>query len=199
VLAGAAAVQAQRVMFARDGSGSELAREAVALCLRAARASGDEREALLDRGLAVAERAVAASDRDAKAHFAVFCNLGRKLEDEGASLANVARLGRLRAAIDRALALEPAFVDALAAKGAMLVRLPAILGGDDDEGEHLIRRAVELAPDHPPARLELAKALAEKGEEDEALTEARTVIALAGGTEAVEASEARELERRLGS
>ena len=61
---------------------------------------------MLARGLAVAERAVAANDGDAKAHFAVFCNLGRKLANEGASLAGVSDVERLRDEIDRALALR---------------------------------------------------------------------------------------------
>ncbi|MEW6273104.1 MAG: hypothetical protein AB1689_27825 [Thermodesulfobacteriota bacterium] len=188
VLAAPAAGRAGDLVFARDETGSPLAREAVSLCLRSVTVSGDEREALLERGLEVAERAVAASDRDAKAHFAVFCNLGRKLEAQGPSLAALAEIKRVRAAIDRALALEPRFVDALVAKGAVLVRLPGVLGGDEDEGERLIRQAVALA---------LAKALAEKGDDDAALNEARTVIALAQGGR--EASEALELARDLES
>lgn len=143
---------------------------------------------------------MASAERDAKAHFAIFCNLGRKLEEEGAGLASVTQVRHLRAEIDRALELEPEFVDALAAKGAFLVRLPSLLGGDQREGERLIRRAVDLAPDHPGARLELAKALAEKGAEDEALKEAKTVVELADrGGSLPERSEALALEHRLGS
>jgi len=195
----AAPVAAQEPVFARDPSGTELSREAVSLCLQAGETKREqERMALLERGLATAERAVAAAGDDAKAHFAVFCNLGRKLEEGGASLAGVAHVDRLKSEIDRALALEPHFVDALAAKGAFLVKLPALLGGDEDEGERLIRRAVELAPDYPPARLELAKALAEKGDEEAARAEAHDVITLAKG-EARVASEARALAADLGS
>ena len=196
----ASAASAGGLVFARDDSGSELAREAVSLCMRAAATEREsEREALLEQGLTVAERAVAASERDAKAHFAVFCNLGRQVAESGASLACVSQVKRLRAEIDRTLALEPHFVDALAAKGAMLVRLPSLLGGDEDEGERLLRRAVELAPEDPATRLELAKALAEKGDDDAALQEANTVLALAKGAGAPEASEARELAHALGS
>lgn len=197
----ASPVRAEKLVFARDGSGGALAREAVAACLDAAKVSNDEqRTAMLERGLQAAERAVAANERDAKAHFAVFCNLGRKLEGDGASLAGVANVKRLRGEIDRALALEPGFVDALTAKGAFLVKLPGLLGGDEDEGERLIRRAVELAPNHPPARLELAKALVEKGDEKAALEEARTVITIADARSAgVEVREAKELTAKLGS
>jgi len=179
---------AEKPVLARDATGGALAREAVGICLDAAKAEDAEREAMLERGLATAERAVAADPNDAKARFAVFCNLGRKLEDGGASLAGVASVKRLREEIDRALDLEPAFVDALAAKGSFLVELPSLLGGDVEEGVRLIRRAVELAPDYPPARLQLAKALVEQGEKEAALAEARIVLAAADGPVAREAS-----------
>jgi hypothetical protein len=174
----AAPVRAEKLVFARDASGSPAARQAVALCLDAARVEDDAQRAdMLQRGLDGAERAVAENANDAKAHFAVFCNLGRKLEDDGASIAGVANVSRLQREIDRALALEPGFVDAVTAKGSFLVKLPALLGGDADEGERLLRRAVELAPNHAPARLELAKVLGEKGDEQE---ETRTALTAAG-------------------
>jgi hypothetical protein len=192
--------RADNVVFARDGSGSALAREAVTLCLDAIRKSEGERAAMLERGLATAERAVAADDNDAKAHFAVFCNLGRKLEAKGVSLEGVAGVKRVIEEVDRAIALQPRFVDAVTAKGALLVKLPALLGGDKDEGERLIRRAIEMAPNHPSARLQLVKALVEKGEQDEARSEVKTVVALADrrGSPA-EAQEAHKLAEELGA
>lgn len=186
------------LVFARDASGSPDARRAVTLCLDSAKADDDaKREAMLRQGLDVAERAVAANPNEAKAHFAVFCNLGRALEADGASFAGVAQLSRLKAAIDRTLALEPRFVDAMTAKGSLLVRLPGILGGDADEGEHLLRRAVELAPNHAPSRLELAKALDEKGDKEAALEEARKALSFADSPTVI--AEARVLAEQLGS
>lgn len=192
---------ADNLVFARDGTGSALAREAVTLCQDATRTNDDgARDAMLERGLAAAERAVAADDKDAKAHFAVFCNLGRQLEAKGMSLAGVTGVKRVLDEIDRAIALQPMFVDAITAKGALLVRLPALLGGDADEGERLIRHAVEIAPTNPSAHLQLVKALLEKGEEDEARAEVQTVLALADrrGSPA-EASEAHKIAEQLGS
>jgi cytochrome c-type biogenesis protein CcmH/NrfG len=193
--------RAEKLVFARDASGTAMARQAVTLCLDAAKTEDDAQRAdTLQRGLEQAEQAVAESPNDAKAHFAVFCNLGRKLEDDGASLAGVANVSRLKSEIDRALALEPGFVDAMTAKGAFLVKLPSLLGGDADEGERLLRRAVALAPQHAAARLELAKALEEKGDTHAALEEARAVLTLADArSSAVEAREARELTAKLGS
>lgn len=192
--------RAEKLVFARDASGSPAARQAVTLCLDAAKVEDDAQRAdMLQRGLDGAERALAENENDAKAHFAVFCNLGRKLEEGGASIAGVANVDRLQSEIDRALALEPGFVDAMAAKGAFLVKLPALLGGDADEGERLLRRAVQLAPNHASARLALAKALDEKGDKHAALEEARMVLNITNARSAVEAREARELTEKLGS
>lgn len=199
-LLAAAPALAGKLVFTRDGTGSALARRAVKQCLDAMKLHGDERVAALEHGLDLAEQAVAADDGDAKAHFAVFCNLGRKLESEGPSLAGIGGVARARAELDRAIALEPGFVDAYTAKGALLVRLPRLLGGDPDEGERLIRHAIALAPDRPTARLQLVKALLERGEEDEARNEVGTVVALADrrGSPA-EASEAHAIAAQLGS
>jgi tetratricopeptide (TPR) repeat protein len=197
---GPSAGVARAAVLAADASGTPLAREAISLCTQASEAAAEKQRTLLERGLATAERAVAAAEADPKAHFAVFCNLGRKLESEGAGLSSVKQIERLKQEIDRSLALAPDFVDALAGKGAMLVRLPRLMGGDAEEGERLIRRAVELAPEHPAARLELAKALAEKGDEKEALREARGVVQLAQRHQSeAELRAARELEAELGS
>jgi hypothetical protein len=193
--------RAEGVVFARDGSGSALARESLTVCFDAMRGkAASERDAMLERGLALAERAVAADDSDAKAHFAVFCNLGRKLEAAGVSLAGVTGVKRVIGEVDRAIALQPAFVDAVTAKGALLVRLPALLGGDEEEGEHLIRHAIAMAPNDPAARLQLVKALLERGEKDEARSEVKTVVALAERRgNAAEAREAHALAEQLGS
>ena len=54
--------------------------DAVTLCHEADQVSGAERSAVLARGLSRAEEAVRANPRDAVAHFAVFCNLGKRLD-----------------------------------------------------------------------------------------------------------------------
>src|SRR5262249_12348769 len=53
--------------------------EALALCRQADQAADHEKRDLLERGLAAAEAAVSADDTDAHAHFAVFCNLGKRM------------------------------------------------------------------------------------------------------------------------
>jgi hypothetical protein len=136
--------------------------DAVALCHEADQVPVAERSAVLARGLAPAEEAVRACPRDAVAHFAVFCNLGKCLEMERHGAGPFATLGDLRRVereIDITLALAPDYPAALAAKGEMLVELPRLFGGDPREGERLLRRAVALDPDDPRMRLMLANVL----------------------------------------
>jgi hypothetical protein len=58
----------------------------------------------------------------------------------------------------------------------MLVELPRLFGGDSQEGERLLQRAVALDPDDPRTRLMLANVLRTSGERDQAL--AHVTIAL---------------------
>ena len=134
--------------------------EALALCDFAAEEHDiAARAALLDRGLALAEQAVASDDGDAAAHFAVFCNLGRRLQLHPISFDSLMSIRRVRREIDRTLALTPNAPGVLTAKGIMLLELPRLLGGDPPEGERLLRRALEIEPDFADAR----RALAEHG------------------------------------
>src|SRR5882724_8370955 len=98
------------------------AAEALALCEQADQLSSTERWAVLARGLARAEEAVRVNPQDAVAHFAVFCNLGKRLELERHGAGVFAMLGalhRVQREIDSALALAPDCPAALAAKGEM--------------------------------------------------------------------------------
>jgi len=147
------------------------AREALALCQAADEAALSERSNVLARGVERAEKAVTARPNDAVAHFALFCNLGKQLQMEPRRWVPWAVLGELRRArreIDAALELKPDYSGALAAKGEMLAEQPPRLGGDRQEAERLMRRAVALDPDDPQVRIMLAKLLWSIGKCDEA-------------------------------
>jgi hypothetical protein len=151
---------------------SSAAREALQLCDDADQAPVAARAALLEHGLERAEEAVRADPRDAIAHFAVFCNLGKRLQMKQRTLglfATLGELGRAQKEIDIALALAPDYSAALAAKGEMLVELPRFFGGDIQAGERLLRRAGALDPDDPRIRLMLAQVLHATGEGEEAI------------------------------
>jgi hypothetical protein len=143
-----------------DAGGAAPVAQALAACSGADLRPAAERRVALSRALEIAEGAIADDDRDAAAHFAVFCTLGRAAEIDGVGPGGFATLRRLQREIDRTLELAPEWPDALAAKAAMLLRLPGWLGGDAVQAEQLARRAVARAPGLAEARDVLAQALA---------------------------------------
>jgi tetratricopeptide (TPR) repeat protein len=142
---------------AADREAERLAEAAVALCARADRLAADERPALLRRGLRLAERALARDQAVARAHFAVFCTLGKLVDSEGLGWRTLGSVRRVRTAIERAVTLAPDDVDALVGKGALLLRLPRLLGGDPEEAYGCLQRALEIDPWHRGGRHYLAQ------------------------------------------
>lgn len=151
-----------------DPPGSLPARAAVRLCRQADAAEPGERRRLWSQGLAIAEHAVARHPHDPVAHFAVFCNLGKRASADGIGPDALAAVPRLREHIERALQLAPDWAEALAARGAFVAALPGILGGDTEEGERLIRRSLAIDPGNAAARRELARMLRKQGRDAEA-------------------------------
>ena len=175
--------------------GSARAAAALERCAAADHAHGTARADLLQQALALAGEAVDADDADdadARAHFAVFCALGKQMRDAGLSVFNLGKLRRVRREIDRTLELAPDSADALVGKGALLRAMPRLLGGDLREAERLLRRALDVDPEFPYAHLELARVLAANGAVDDARREARRAREMArvrpGGTAAEEAN-----------
>lgn len=120
------------------------ATEALRLCAAADAAPPAERVEMLSRGLRCAEEAERTNSRDAAAHFAIFCNLGKltRLRRESSGwLMILGDVTRARRELDQALALAPDYAAALAAKGRMLMELPRWLGGDPELGRILLQRA----------------------------------------------------------
>jgi tetratricopeptide (TPR) repeat protein len=156
-----------------------LAVRSIALCNQVTGASPADRVEFAAKGLELGERAVKADDGDAKAHYAVFCNLGRQLEFARVSPFTIRTLRRAQREVDRALELDPNYPAALMGKGAMLVNTPGFLGGDPAEGLRLLRKAIDLAPDNANIHLQFAKALRDQDKADEARVEARKALELA--------------------
>ena len=159
-------------------SAGPVAREALAVCEDADRVPTAERAARLALGLERAEAAVQADPGDAAAHLAVFCNLGKRLRTRGGwgLLTVFSDLSRARKAVDAALALAPDYPGALAGKGQMLAELPRWLGGDRQEAERLLRRAVAIEPEDARMRLMLADVLRAAGQRDEARAHALAAL-----------------------
>ena len=159
--------------------GSPEARAALARCEKADDVPAAAKAGELKQSLAQAERAVAADDDDAVAHFAVFCAVGKQTQMAGISTKVLGNVRRMRREVDRALQIDPDYTAALAGKGAFLIELPRVFGGDAKEGERLLRRALEIDPDYVRPRLDLARALAARGANSDARTEAERALAAA--------------------
>jgi tetratricopeptide (TPR) repeat protein len=138
-----------------------------------------KRHAHFQKGQVLGERAVVSDERSAEAHFSLFCNLGELLRLDGESLTSLFGLRRMMHELDRALELNPQYMEALSAKGTLLVKLPRILGGDVEQGEELLQQVVSRAPKAVNARLSLAKVWCEQGRHQEAVTLASDALTLA--------------------
>lgn len=157
-----------------------LSRQALQHCEdgRAATAR-DTRLAFFEQGQALGEQAVAADEQSADAHFALFCNLGELLRLDGESLTSVFGFRRMMNELDRALEIDPTHIDALSAKGTLLVKLPGLLGGNSEKGEQLLQHVINRAPKAVNARLALAKVRCERGNHQEAAALAADALAIA--------------------
>jgi hypothetical protein len=127
----------------------------------------------------LAERALAADDRLADAHFALFCSLGEQLRIDGENIFSLVGFKRLMAVLDRTLELDPAHLDALSSKGTFLVRLPVLLGGDPARGARMLLEVIRRDPKAVNARIALARAYAAQGDFDRALPLASEALQLA--------------------
>jgi tetratricopeptide (TPR) repeat protein len=139
-----------------------------------------DRLAHFEKSRVLAERAVALDDKLADAHFALFCSLGERSRIDGEkSVGAVAGFGKVMQELDRTLELDPDHLDALSSKGAFLIRLPVLLGGNAKKGEEMLRRVIQRDPRSISARLTLAKAYAARGKEAEAITLATDALKFA--------------------
>jgi len=132
----------------------------------AATDAGAKREAY-HGAAAHAGEALRLDDRNADAHYALFCSLGRETELRG-PVGQALMLSRLRRELDRTLELNPQHSEALMAKGEMLFRLPRLLGGDLADAESYLRRSLIYDPTYWRARLLLARVLLAESRRDEA-------------------------------
>lgn len=157
-----------------------LARQAMEECTKGRLATDrHERLAHFQQGQRLGEQAVTANEGHADTHFALFCNLGELLRVDGETLTSVFGLRRMMSELDRVLEINPTHIDALSAKGTLLVKLPGFLGGDMGKGEQLLHRVVKQAPQAVNARLALARVWCGQGRHHDAVTLATEALALA--------------------
>jgi tetratricopeptide (TPR) repeat protein len=97
----------------------------------------------------------------------------------GESLTSLFGFRRMMKELNRTLELAPDHLDALSAKGTVLVRIPAFMGGDKEKGETLLRQVIAREPAAVNARLSLAKSYCANGRHEEAVAIATKALDLA--------------------
>jgi tetratricopeptide (TPR) repeat protein len=163
-----------------DDATADAAKRSLAECEAGRQATARaDRQTHFERGQGLAEQAVAADDTSADAHFALFCNMGELMRLDGENIRSVFQLRRLMTELDRTLSLNPDHPGALSAKGTLLVRLPRLLGGDVQQGEVLLHKALLFDPTAVAARLALARTCEARGERTEALRYATRALQIA--------------------
>ncbi|MBX3347637.1 MAG: hypothetical protein KF747_02740 [Nitrospira sp.] len=163
-----------------ESSGGTLPKQALDQCHQGRLAKDrDTRLAHFQQGQRLGEQAVAEDEGSADAHFALFCNLGELLRIDGETLTSLFGLRRMMKELDRTLEIVPTHLEALSAKGTLLVKLPSLLGGDVKEGERLLQQVIQQAPKAVNARLALARVRCERGQHDEAMALAGAALVIA--------------------
>jgi hypothetical protein len=164
------------------GPGITAANKAQAIYANAVEPKEANRIALFEEVMKRAEQQARAEPKNANAHYLYAYAAGRYSQriSVGKALAQ-GYGGKIRAALEAALALAPKHAEAHVAMGAyhaeIIDKVGALVGGltygaKRDAGEEHFRKALKLAPDSPIVRIEMAnglvlmhgkKALAEAG------------------------------------
>src|SRR5439155_9985656 len=82
---------------------------------------------------------------------------GELLRVDGERITSLLGFRKMMKELDRTLELDPDHLDALSAKGVLLVRLPTLLGGEPARGEQMLERVLREDPTCITARLTLAE------------------------------------------
>ena len=163
-----------------ESSGGTLPKQALDQCHQGRLAKDrDTRLAHFQQGQRLGEQAVGEDEGSADAHFALFCNLGELLRIDGETLTSLFGLRRMMKELDRTLEIAPTHLEAISAKGTLLVKLPNLLGGDVKQGERLLEQVIDRAPQAVNARLALARVRCERGQHAEAAVLASTALVIA--------------------
>jgi tetratricopeptide (TPR) repeat protein len=157
-----------------------LADQSVKECLAGREAQDKEvRRVHFEKGLALGEQAAGLDDGLAQAHFGIFCNLGEQLRIDGEKITSIMGLRRLLKEVDRTLELDPNNADALATKGTLLLKLPRMFGGNETQGEQMLRRVLVLDDTAFGTRLTLARYVEARGDRAEAVAFATRALQIA--------------------
>jgi tetratricopeptide (TPR) repeat protein len=138
--------------------------------------TGDpERMLAYEQGAGFAKRLWEKEPDMADAHFLYAANLGSLAQIQG-MMEGAWLLDDIRKHVEWTLQLNPEHAQALQFLGGLLGELPWILGGDPDEAQEYLEKAIEIDGRFTNARILLAKLLVKKGRFTEARKQLWAVV-----------------------
>jgi tetratricopeptide (TPR) repeat protein len=155
--------------LAAGGAGVTAANKAQAIYANGVEPKDTARVALFEEVMKRAEAQAKAEPKNANAHYLYAYAAGRYSQRISVAKALAQGYGgRIRAALEAALKLEPKHADAHIAMGAyhaeIIDKVGSLVGGltygaNKDKGEEHYRKALKLVPDSPIAHIEMANGL----------------------------------------
>ncbi len=195
--------EAMEAGLAAGGSGITAANKAQAIYANGVEPKEAAKLAHFEEVMKRAESLARAEPKNANAHYLYAYSAGRYSQRISVAKALAQGFGgKIRAALEAALKLAPQHVEAHVAMGAyhaeIIDKVGALVGGltygaKREAGEQHFRRAVELAPDSPVARIEMANGLVLLHGK-KAVGEASRLYAQAAAMEARDAMEKLDIE-----
>lgn len=136
-----------------------------------------QRKAALESGIAAARAAMAIEAKRPEGHFWMAANMGALAESFGVRQ-GIKYRGQIRAALEQALKLDPAYLQGSAdrALGRWYFKVPGLFGGSNKQSEEHLRKALSFNPHSVISHIFLADTLADMGRKDEARKQYQAAI-----------------------
>lgn len=140
-------------------------------------AANNEKLAYFQKGISVAERAVAGEPNAVEGHFWLAANYGGFSEQKGA-LKALQMVKRIRAEMETVLRLNDRYQDggAYLALGEMDKELPRIVGGNLSRAIQRLEQGLKVAPNNLEIKLAMAEAYFEDGRKEDARRQLQEII-----------------------
>lgn len=136
-----------------------------------------QRKGALESGIEAARAAITIDAGQPEGHFWLAANMGALAESYGLRQ-GIKYRGQIRAALEQALTLDPAFLQGSAdrALGRWYFKVPGLFGGSNKKSEEHLRKALTYNPQSVISHIFLADTLADMGRKDEARQEYQAAI-----------------------
>lgn len=128
-----------------------------------------QRKEALESGIEAARAAIAIDAARPEGHFWLAANMGALAESFGLRQ-GIKYRGQIRAALEQALKLNPAYLQGSAdrALGRWYFKVPGLFGGSNKKSEEHLRKALTYNPQSVISHIFLGDTLADMGRKDEA-------------------------------